>query len=450
MPIDLRPTHQRQVSELTKSLAGNTARLKVKKRTVSNLFRYEGRQQTSRREIDLSDFDKPLYLDTQQQTLEVQGLATFEAIVDFVLPHGFTPVITPELKHITVGGATVGIGIETNSYKYGFVHDHVLEADVLLSDGRVVTCSADNEHADLFYGLPNSYGTLGYILRTRIKLHRAKPYVHLRTSRLYSTQELVNTLEKASNNPENDYVESLFYSKEELYLTEVTQSDAAESVTSIYGETVFYKEISRPGKFSLTMKDYLFRYDPEWFWAVPHSTPYNLFRKIAPTKYRNSSFFTRFAQWHTAVAAKLPFVDIMGSDMEQLIQDWEVPWKYAGELLDFALATLDLDGKPLMTAPVKTPAKATCYPMRSNETYLNLGSYSFVKKKPGQAPYFNTKVMDTFCFERDGIKMLYSTTFLSEKEFNRHYNGKAYARLKTKYDSQGLFPTLYEKAVKAY
>ena len=29
--------------------------------------------------------------------------------------------MAPELKHITVGGATVGIGIESTCFRYGFV-----------------------------------------------------------------------------------------------------------------------------------------------------------------------------------------------------------------------------------------------------------------------------------------------------------------------------------------
>jgi hypothetical protein len=450
MTIDRRIHHRQQVAALAMQLNGNTQPLRVKKRTISNLFRYEGRQKQTRREVDLRAFDQTLYLDTKKRTLEVQGLATYESIVDAVLPYGLTPVITPELKHITIGGATVGIGIETNSFRHGFVHDSLLEADVLLPSGEVVICSPDNEYADLFYGLANSYGTLGYILRAKIQLHKAKPYVRLSTKGLHSTRKLVAEMKKASQDTKNDYIESLFYSKNELYLTTAKQTNKATSLTSIYGPTVFYKEISKKGELTLTMKDYLFRYDPEWFWALPHTGFYDLFRRFAPLRFRNSSFFARFSRRQTAIAAKVPALGIVSNDLEHLIQDWEVPWKHAQSLLDFALKNLDLDGKPLMTAPVATPAKATSYPMKPGALYLNLGSYNFVKKKPDQEPYYNTKIMDEFCFAHDGIKMLYSTTFLDEKKFNRIYNGKKYAALKKKYDPQMLLPTLYEKAVKAY
>ena len=42
------------------------------------------------------------------------------------------------------------------------------------------TVTPDGEHADLFRGFPNSYGTLGYALRLRIELEPVQPYVHLR------------------------------------------------------------------------------------------------------------------------------------------------------------------------------------------------------------------------------------------------------------------------------
>ena len=43
--------------------------------------------------------------------------------------------------------------------------------------------------------------------------------------------------------------------------------------------------------------------------------------------------------------------------------------------------------------------------------------------------------------------MLYSSSFMSEAEFDRIYNGDAYRVLKAKYDPDSVFPTLYEKCV---
>lgn len=418
--------------------------IRVKKRGVSNLFRYDGRKKTTAREIDLRAFNRPIEIDVKAKTLTVQGLTTFEDIVDFTLPHGLTPVITPELKRITIGGAIVGIGIETNSFRHGFVHDSLLEAEVLLPDGRVVICTPDNEYADLFAGLANSYGTLGYILRAKIKLHRVKPYVKLVTTAYDSTVLLLEDMGKAAKSPKTDYVESLIFSKDELYLTVGTLVDKAEDLTSIYGKTIFYRLISKPGTVYLTIKDYLFRYDPEWFWALPETFDYRIFRAIAPRWIRNSGFYTRYITWQETSGQQ-----IQPPHLEKLIQDWEVPWRHGQKLLDFALDNLSLDGKPLLAAPMMTLHENTLYPMSPNQLYLNLGSYSFVERRPDDPPNHYTKLMDEFCFAHDGIKMLYSATFLSEKEFSKRYNGAGYKGLKAKYDPQGLAPTLYEKAVRA-
>ena len=49
--------------------------------------------------------------------------------------------------------------------------------------------------------------------------------------------------------------------------------------------------------------------------------------------------------------------------------------------------------------------------------------------------------------ELGGIKSLYSDSFFTPEEFQRHYGGAAYRALKAKYDPQRAFPELYEKCV---
>ncbi len=176
---------------------------------------------------------------------------------------------------------------------------------------------------------------------------------------------------------------------------------------------------------------------------MPESPVINLFRKLAPKSLRNSAFYARYS------SMKLPFVANEDPAYEKLIQDWEVPWKHSEALLSFVLGSVDLAEKPLMVAPLQVPASVTNYPMKPNELYLNLGSYSFVKKLDNKPLYYHTMAIDEFCFSHQGIKMLYSTTFMKEAAFNDIYGGKEYKVLKQKYDPQGSSPTLYEKAVRA-
>ena len=124
-----------------------------------------------------------LSVDAEARTADVLGMTTYEHLVDATLPYGLMPLVVPELKTITLGGAVTGLGIESSSFRNGCPHESVVDLDVLTGDGRVLTVTPDGEHADLFAGFPNSYGTLGYALRLRIELEPVRPYVMLTHSR---------------------------------------------------------------------------------------------------------------------------------------------------------------------------------------------------------------------------------------------------------------------------
>src|SRR4051794_20029748 len=150
--------------------------VRLRKRT-SNLFRPRT-QVTS--PLDADGFDGLLEVDVDNRTADVLGMTTYEHLVDATLPHGLMPLVVPQLKTITLGGAVTGLGIESSSFRSGLPHESVIEMEILTGDGSIVTARRDNEHRDLFFGFPNSYGTLGYALSLTIELEPVQPYVQLR------------------------------------------------------------------------------------------------------------------------------------------------------------------------------------------------------------------------------------------------------------------------------
>ena len=66
--------------------------------------------------------------------------------------------------------------------------------DILVGDGRIVTATPDNEHSDLFFAFPNSYGSLGYAVRLRIELEPVATYVGLRHVRFDDLDSLAKTV----------------------------------------------------------------------------------------------------------------------------------------------------------------------------------------------------------------------------------------------------------------
>jgi FAD/FMN-containing dehydrogenase len=427
---------------LQRQWSGNGGQIQLAKGTVSNLFRYQARAAAART-VSLGHFNEVIRVDPSRRVLEVEGLATFETIVARCLPQGLLPAVTPELKHITIGGATVGIGIESTCFRHGFVHDALLEADVLLPGGDVVTCSGENEHADLFNALPNSYGTLGYILRARIALIPARPFVHLRIESFPEAGAWLEQMREATRQGDVDFVEGLFFEDRRFYLMTGRFADEVPQVDDILREHVFYRLVQERSDIYLATADYIFRYDPEWFWNIPDSPIFSLFRRYAPRRFRNTGFYTRYAAWKARMRQRLPASKPAAT--EPLIQDWEVPWDAGAELIEFALREVDLDGRPWAGVPIMTPRSPTIYPIEPNELYFNLGCYCQVRRPENREPYHYSKIMDRKCFDLGGIKMLYSSTFLGRAEFDARFNGEAYRRLKAKYDPDGNAPELYQK-----
>jgi hypothetical protein len=167
-----------------------------------------------------------------------------------------------------------------------------------------------------------------------------------------------------------------------------------------------------------------------------------LFRRYAPARFRNSGFYAQHIARKARIRAAL---GLKAGDTEPLIQDWEVPWEHAAALIETCLNEVDLGGRPWAAVPIKAPSQPTLYPIEPDKLYFNLGCYCQVRRPEGKPPYHYTRLMDAKCFELGGIKMLYSSTFLGAEEFNRRFNGTAYAALKKSYDPEGKAPTLYEK-----
>src|SRR6185312_2413676 len=152
--------HQLAVARLLASYRAvpPTATVRLAKKT-SNLFRV--RRPTSVPGLDVTGLAGVLSIDPAARTADVAGMCTYETLVAATLPHGLSPLVVPQLKTITVGGAVTGLGIESASFRNGLPHESVLELDVLTGAGELITASR-SQHEDLFAAFPNSYGSLGY------------------------------------------------------------------------------------------------------------------------------------------------------------------------------------------------------------------------------------------------------------------------------------------------
>ena len=420
---------------------------------TSNLFRT--RQKASAPRLDVSGFDGVISVDPAARTADVLGMTTYEHLVDATLPYGLIPLVVPQLKTITLGGAVTGLGIESTSFRNGLPHESVLEMDVLTGDGRIVTASPDNEHRELFYGFPNSYGTLGYALRLRIELEPVTPFVHLRHVHFDDAAECVAAMAEiaAAGSYEGervDFLDGSVFERDDLYLTLGTYTSAAPYTSDYTGQAIYYRSIEQRADDYLTIRDYLWRWDTDWFWCSRAFGAQNpRIRRFWPKRWLRSDVYWRIVALENRFQVKARLDRRKGlPEREAVIQDVEVPIARTAEFVHWFCDNIEI--RPFWLCPLRQrdpDAVWDLYVLDPATTYVNVGFWSTVPLGPGEADGTYNRKIERVVDDLGGRKSLYSTSFYEEDEFWRLYGGDAYERLKKTYDPDARLLDLYAKCV---
>ncbi|WP_163513741.1 FAD-binding protein [Fodinicola acaciae] len=447
---DYRVTATRLADELAAIDPSEPVRLG--KRT-SNLFRL--RQNTPVHRLDVTGLDQVFTVDPDALTADVGGMTTYEHLVDATLPYGLVPLVVPQLRTITLGGAVTGLGIESPSFRTGLPHESVIEEDILTGDGQLVTARPDGEHRDLYTGFPNSYGSLGYALRLRIQLERAAPYVHLRHLRFDDAaayaQALADICAAGDYLGEKvDFVDGTVFSAHRHVLTLGSYTDRAPYVSDYTGQQIYYQSVGRRREDFLTIHDYLWRWDTDWFWC---SRAFGVqdprFRRIIPRRLLRSEVYWKVANFERRHHYVRRLDKLRGKpDIEEIVQDIEVPVDKLPAFLEFFHREIGIS--PVWVCPLRqarTDLEWDLYKLKTDVLYVNVGFWSSVDLSPGQSDGTHNRLIEREVERLGGRKSLYSTAFYSEDEFWQLYNGEAYAALKKRYDPANRFADLYAKTV---
>jgi len=421
---------------------------------TSNLFRT--RTPATGPGLDVSAFDGVLTVDRVACTADVLGMTTYEHLVDATLRYDLMPMVVPQLKTITVGGAVAGLGIESTSFRNGLPHESVLDMDVLVGAGRIVTASPAGEHSALYYGFPNSYGTLGYALRLRIELMPVRPFVRLTHLHFERAEEFVAALDDVSGAGELggervDFVDGTVFSDAEHYLTVGSFVDDAPYTSDYTKSKIYYRSIQHRRRDYLTVRDYLWRWDTDWFWcsrALGVQQP--VVRQLIPKRYLRSDVYAKvigFERRH-GVAARVDRWRGKGA-REVVVQDVEIPVSRTIEFLEIFHRELGIT--PIWVCPVRqrnADAVWDLYSLEPDTMYVNVGFWSSVELQPGESDGDRNRLIETVVADLGGRKSLYSTAYYDPDTFWAMYNGEAYEALKKTYDPDGRLGDLYDKAVR--
>ena len=430
--------------------AGTPVRLA---KSTSNLFRTRRRGRVGR--LDVRGLQGLLAIDPAARTADVLGMTTYERLLDATLAYGLMPLVVPQLKTITLGGAVSGLGIESSSFRNGLPHESVLEMEVLTGDGRVVVARPDNEHCALFHGFPNSYGTLGYALRLTIELEQVRPFVQLRhlpfTDPAVCFAALAELCERRSHEGDAvDFVDGTVFGPTEMYLTLGTLADAAPATSDYTGMGVYYRSVRDRRVDHLTVRDYLWRWDTDWFWCSrAFGVQHPWVRRIVPKHWLRSENYWKLVELERRYGPAQRLERLRGRPpWEHVVQDVAIPIERAADFFGFFVREVGIS--PFWLCPLRQrdpEARWDLYALDPETTYVNFGFWSTVPVKDGGPDGAHNRRIERVVEELGGHKSLYSTSYYRRDEFWRLYNGPAYDALKQTYDRQHRLMDLFEKCV---
>jgi len=419
-------------------------------KTTSNLFRHRKRE--ARQRLDLSALNHVIGIDTAAGWVEAEGLTTYEDLVAFTLPRGVMPAVVPQLKTITVGGAVAGVGIEATSFRHGLVHETMSALDVLLPHGEVVHCTADNEHAELFHGFPNAYGTLGYALAVRLRTQPTRPFVHVQHHHYSDPRAFFDAMARVCGSDAQhdgpDFVDGVLFGPHEQVLSVAHFVPEAAHASDYTWLDIYHESLRRRDEDTLTAAGYLWRWDTDWFWCSRRfGLQHRWLRRLIGARHLNSRTYTRWMRWNARWRATQRLDALMHRHHESVVQDVDIPIANALPFLDFLRSEIGI--WPVWVCPVRgsDPPRFPLYPLPAGLN-VNFGFWDVVAVPANQAPDHLNRRVEEVVRRLGGIKSLYSDSFFEREVFDRAYGMAHYARLKACYDPLGRAPHLYDKCVR--
>jgi hypothetical protein len=466
-----------------KSKGGSSLSLQYSAKQQANTSRSKSYKKSAAK-LQFETFDEILHIDKDRRIAVVEPRVTMQKLVQTTLCHGLIPLIVPEFKGITVGGAILGEAAESSSHHWGTFANGCAAFEVLTGEGRLLRLSP-SENSDLFHAFPGSYGSLGTLVLAEVKLVPAKEFVHLRSHFYSNPLEAVSFLQQLvqkKNTP--DFLDGMVFSKNSAVIIEGSLQTEKRALPTYSSESIcadwYYHHIEKMSTRApiyeevMTISDYLFRYDRGAFWMGAYLFRLSLLarfvgqgifkcwdstkdhfseeqlKKLHRVQSPNLCERILFYPWLTSQKLWQLFHQAEKWIQDRcIIQDFCIPERDARKVLEDVLK--DPGTFPLWLCPIKgTKAPQIFAPHLLSDTadfthFINIGIYGLPSySAPIEEITRSLEQKTTAC---GGRKVLYSRSYYTEEEFWKIYSRPAYTALRQMTRSDGVWHDITEKVL---
>ncbi len=385
--------------------------------------------------IDLSDLDRILSIDVQARTCTAEPGVTFVDLVEATLAHGLVPLVVPELRTITLGGAVSGCSIESMSFRCGGFADTCLAYEVISAQGEVLHCTPENEHQLVFQMMHGSFGTLGILSKLTFRLVPATPFVRVEyhTHRDHAAYQA--EIAAVAAGQDVDFMDGIIHGPEQYVLSLGHFVDSAPYTSRYEWVKAYYETTAERREDYFRTADYFFRYDR----GVTNVRPRSRVGRLLVGPFSRSTPLLRLAEkFYWMLPAERPSVTV----------DVFVPFSRFGDFMTWYWR--EFGTHPLWCVPYR-PARRyewladEWWAKMQDEMVIDLAIYGYPQKN-GRNYY---RMLEEKLLELNGMKTLISHNFYAPDEFWSTWSRPNYEAVKRITDPRNLFRDVYTKTCRA-
>lgn len=428
-------SHEEKINRIVGQLKErkSTSPVSLKKKAVSHEVPKLHDKRHTDEKIDVSDLNQILSIDADEKVCIAEPGVTFVDLVTTTMKHGLVPIVVPELKTITIGGAVAGCSIESMSYKFGGFHDSCLEYEIITAKGDVLKCTPDNENRLVFQMVHGTFGTLGIITKLKFKLIPAKKYVHVQYEKYDNVEDYKKAIWKHYTEKDVDFMDGIIHSPKLYVLSVGNFVDEAPYSHKYDWMRIYYDSTAKRKEDYLKTPDYFFRYDK----GVTNVSPKSFLGRLFLGKFTNSTNMLKIAK---------RLRKILPRKMIPITVDTFIPYSKLTEFLDWY--EKEVGHYALWVVPYK---RVHDYEWIDDEflkktpdqLYVDIALYGM---KKWDKNYY--KLIEDKLIEIGGLKTLITENYYSEEDFWKVWNKKNYDEVKRKTDPDNIFRNLFTKTCK--